>query len=111
VACKKAIDPRDSCDEIPRQLVKWRFADHHEQSNLMMDHGFKFVRLVADTGVVSYCDPTSCADGGKPFFIRTGWSEMIAVSFNPQSCSGESVGKPVAKVAIRKEDNAQAARS
>ena len=72
---------------------------------------FKFVRFVADTRVMSYRDPTSRADGGKPFFIRTGWSEMIAVTFNAQSCRGENVRKPVAEVAIRKENNAQAARS
>ena len=62
MAREKAINPRDSCDEISRQLREWRFAHHHEQSNLMADYCLKFVRLVTDTGVMSYRDPTSCAD-------------------------------------------------
>jgi len=36
---------------------------------------------------------------------------MVAVSFNAQPCRGENVRESVAEVAIRKEDNAQAARS
>ena len=109
MARKKAINPRDSGNEIPRQCREWHFTHYHEQSNSIADDCFKFVRFVADTRVMSYRDPTSRADGGKPFFIRTGWSEMIAVTFNAQSCRGENVRKPVAEVAI--EDNAQAARS
>jgi hypothetical protein len=111
VAHKKAMNPRDSGNEIPRQFREWRFTHYHEQSNSIADDCLKFVRLVADTGVVSYRDPTSCANSGKPFFIRTGWSEMIAVPFNAQSGSGENVRESVAEVAIRKENNAQAARS
>jgi hypothetical protein len=105
------MNPRGSGNEILRQFRERRFTHYHEQSNSIADDCFKFVPLVADTGVVCYRDSTSCANSGKPFFIRTGWSEMIAVPFNAQSGSGENVREPVAEIAIRKENNAQAARS
>ena len=77
VACQEPINPRDSSDEIARQLREWRFAYHPEQSNLVADYCLKFVRLVADTGAMSYRDPASCADNGveRSALQRRGYPE------------------------------------
>jgi hypothetical protein len=51
------------------------------------------------------------SNGSKPLLIGDGRLEVISMPLNAQSRRREDVRKPVAQVTIRKEDNAQAARS
>jgi hypothetical protein len=77
----------------------------------MTDDRFKLVRFVADPRIVRYRDPAPSTDNGESLFIGSCGLKVIAMSFDVQTCRRKSVRKPVAEIAIRKEDNGQAARS
>lgn len=79
---EKANDFRHGRHEVLCQFRKWRFANYDEQANVVTDHGFKFVRLVADSRVMGYCYPSFGTNNGEPLFIGACRLEMVTVALD-----------------------------
>ncbi len=77
----------------------------------MANDSGEFIGLVADSTVMGYRNPAALTDRLEPFFIRAIRREVVAMSFDLQTCGGEDLRKLRTQVAVGEEYKTQAARS
>lgn len=78
---------------------------------LVRNYRGQLIRLVSNASVVRYGDPPFAGRQLEPFFIARVWSEVVGVTFDTQARISEDAWELQTQVAIREEDNTQAARS
>ena len=81
------------------------------QCDPMSNYLSEFVGFVANAAVVCEGDPSLCGNGRQPFRVWTGRRKVVPMGFHQQARLSEYRWKRQAEIAVREEDNTQAARS
>jgi hypothetical protein len=71
----------------------------------------ELIRLVPDPCVVRDPDPTAASDLAHPVFVGSVGREMIGMALDGEPAGSQDLRELIAEVAVREEDNGQAARS
>ncbi len=111
---QKALDLRQSVDEVARTLLGWNVrADDDQHDRARFPKGGDLQRLTKNVLVPRDGDPAFARDSPEPFGIRRSRIlEGVVMPYDRQARFFQSVGEyPVTQVAVGKVDPAQAARS
>jgi len=102
---------RQGRNEVVRQLSVRRVADDDQYSGLMLDDSREFIRLITDSSVMREGDPPALCNFWQPDSVVAIRREVICVAFYCKPGGAQDGWKLMTEIAVREEDNAQAARS
>ena len=97
--------------EIPGKCGERRRPHQNEETATMVHDSRGLIGFIANPSIMSQNEPSLLGNNRQPFFIRSGWREVIAMNFDEDACVVKNGRELITQVPISEENGIHAAFS